>query len=153
MICPVDLTVRSMLDGERSWVIDSWKRSYCKSWDALTYPSFDVFMGDYAPVIVDLIERAPVVVAHLKDEPLAAVAWACLDGDTLHYAYVKRRWRQVGVCRWFMGQLGLLDRPIEYTHRTRLCEREHKNGIRIEAAVEIPKSWQYRRFKAWRKAS
>lgn len=160
MTLPVELAVRPMHDGERAWVIDSWKRSYCKSWDALSYPTtetggtdYDMFMSDYTPVILALLESTPVQVVHLQADADAAIAWACSGDGVLHYTYVKRLWRKYGVCRWFMGQLGLLNRSIEYTHRTRQCERTYVRGARIEPDIKIPKEWQYRKFKAWRKAS
>lgn len=150
MTCPVQLDLRPMVDDDRGLVIDSWRRSFYKSRDGATYPQLEQFYADYTPVVVDLVGRSRVYIACLKAESSAIVGWAALEDGVLHYVFVKRRWRQLGVAKWLLTRLGLLEAPTTYTHRTRMCEPSWFRGVYSPAEVRVPDAWQYRKFKAYR---
>lgn len=147
MTCAVELTLRPMRETDENLVIDSWYRSYFKSRDGRSYPQVEQFYEDYQPIVRALVERSTVYVAALKAEDDAVAGWAALEGGVLHYVFVKRRWRELGVARWLMTRLGLTDGPVVHTHQTNMCRFAWENSLAPE--VTIPGDWPYRRFKIW----
>lgn len=134
---PVPMTVRAMREEDRAFVLDSWVRSYIGKTDGDGYDDRGELRRDYTPVVRDLLSRCTVLVACLEDEPSAIVGWLAVEGDVLHYALVKPRWRKLGIARWLLADYAPL--RVVYTHRTSDADK-----------CPVPPTWEYRRWKIWK---
>jgi GNAT superfamily N-acetyltransferase len=133
------LELREMRETDRHFVLSSWVRSFAsKSSDARDYegPARGLFSADYAPVVRALVARSTILVACLKDEPDTVIGWLAVEGDALHYALVKPRWRRLGVAAWMLKDYAAL--AVVTTHRT-------SDALKCP----IPAGWIYRRFRIW----
>lgn len=124
-----------MADDERNLVFNSWLRSYVGGGpDAGDYENVNDFYREYEPTVRALVDRSTMVVATLRENPDAALAWMAIEGDALHYVLVKPRWRRLGVARWMLADY--VNVPVVYTHTTSLWKR-----------FPVSRRWKFRRWR------
>lgn len=77
----------------------------------------EIFMANYKKVIIALLNNATVKVACLKDDPDIIIGYSILSNDylTIHYVYVKEKWRKQGIARSLLPKY-----PETITHLTSL---------------------------------
>lgn len=106
-----EVTLRRMTEGDRNFVLSSWLRSYAEQQTGMTRA---VFFRLYEPVVVELVSRCEVVVAGLPDVGDAILGWLAASDSTVHYVFVKPRWRKLGVARRLLSDTDSL--PLTYSH-------------------------------------
>lgn len=107
---------RAILDDMR-FVAASWFESYWKS-TAIQEMSFGTYKPGQDALINRLIDRSEIFVAHAAGVPDEILGYAVIEGDVLHYTYVKSVYRRHGIARGLVRS-----RAKRYTHRTRLGEK------------------------------
>lgn len=76
-----------------------------------------------------IIARSIVWVACDAEDPTIIYGFICAEGaSTLHYLFVKRRFRGLGIAHRLLNEAGLADGPMEFTHLT-------------DAMVSLRKRW------------
>lgn len=80
----------------------------------------NIFMENYKKVVDALISKMNVQVACLPEDPNTIIGYSILSQDfqTIHWVYVKERWRKYGVGRSLVPQF-----PQYVSHLTPLGER------------------------------
>lgn len=118
----------------KSWLVGSLASDFAR------LCGHTVFVRDHLPWRDRILARATVLVACLKREPTAVLAWACSetqdDALVLHFVHVKPRWRRLGLARKLLAPL--LAERVAYSHRTTLC-----------GALPIPAAWTFRPHAAF----
>lgn len=59
----------------------------------------DRYFDKYKRVVTSLITHSTVKIACLSSEPEVIIGYVVYRGDTLHWVYVKKAWRQMGIAK------------------------------------------------------
>lgn len=68
---------------------DSWFRAIPK----------DIFMVNYHHVVEVLLKTMSVTIACLSDDPTVILGYSIHKGTVLHYVFVKKPWRNIGIAK------------------------------------------------------
>lgn len=94
-------TVRDGLESDTAFIISSWLKSlyYGNSWFSLMPKQ--VFLDNYRFVLMALLPKSSIKVACLKDTPEVILGYVVSSKDetVIHFAYVKKDFRKIGVAR------------------------------------------------------
>ena len=95
--------LRPYCEDDRSFILSSWLKSYRGSEFAQRLPA-DVYWSRYGHVgvVEDSFMRSRVWVATLHEERTWIYGWAAVEGDLLHYVFVRREDRKAGIGRALM---------------------------------------------------
>lgn len=94
-----NIHTRPPVPADEAFVFATWLKSvyYGNSWFKGIEKNH--FMTAYRRVIGSLLLQSTTEVACLSDDPDVVVGYIVYSSDTLHYVYVKKAWRQLGVAR------------------------------------------------------
>lgn len=136
--------VRLMAPEERRFVANSWVASYASSDLARLMTPIDVWGKNKGEggreyregqnrLVDQLLARSSVRIVEVDS---IVAAWACLEGDVVHYVFVRRMYRALGYVRALL--VDELQRPTVYTHRSRDVDPRR-----------VPRGWRYDPWRAW----
>lgn len=95
------------------WLRDYYERSaFCKGIGKALY------MRLHHLLLERIIARSTIWVACDMVDPSVIFGFICVEGDTLHYVYVKRRFRGLGVAGLLFKAAGIAEGPRAFTHLT-----------------------------------
>jgi GNAT superfamily N-acetyltransferase len=97
-------------DDER-FVASSWFESFWKLHAYRAGVPFAHYRPGMDARIRRLMHNVPVTVAYATVAPTEIVGWACIEGECLHYVYVKSAYRRQGVARALVSRTAR-----EYSH-------------------------------------
>lgn len=118
-------TIRLATEDDLRFVHSSWHTNFWKVW-ANKHVQREHYNGGMDRRIERLLKRSKTLVAFFPEVPDEVLGWSCMEGDTLHYVYVKATYRRVGI-----GS-GLTHGLVKwYTHQTNEAGRAFM--ARIEA--------------------
>lgn len=118
-------TIRPAEPGDLSFVVKTWLQSYAphaKQAHALKMPYLstqnrqlgailsDAYYQHTSPLVQELVDRCPILVACMPEEPDVIVGWVCGElhstgPSVLHYTYTKGVYRKHGVAKSLVGAL------------------------------------------------
>ena len=111
------ILIRDGIDTDLPFILSSFIKGlyFGDSWFSII--PRDVFIKNYKPVVALLLTKSVVKVACLRDDPNAIVGYSILSTnfDTIHWVYVKKRWRKNGIAKALLPQF-----PTTITHLTQL---------------------------------
>lgn len=88
-------------ESDHPLIYATWLKSqyYGNAWFKAIEKS--IFYGGYKAVVGQRLATATVVVSCLESDPDVVLGYACFspDGTVLHYVYVKKAWRQLGIAK------------------------------------------------------
>ena len=123
------IRIRPMTQGDEPLVLSSWKKSYA---DAVDWARTEAGRAHYYThvngVLPRLLDGSRTAIACNPLDAEHVFGWACVDRDesegaVLHYAYVKRDYRGMGVARRLLESLGIREGArVIVTHWTDACE-------------------------------
>lgn len=118
--------IREASQADLHFVHSSWFSSLWSSW-ARGRINRKVYEWGQAARIHRLLNASNVTVAYLAEVPDEVLGWACIQGDALHYVYVKGSYRRMGIAR------GLVEGRVRwYTQRV-----EAKEGRALVARLDL----------------
>lgn len=128
------MSLRAMAPTDRNFVLSSWLRSYADQQRGMNRRAFFKL---YESVVVNLVGRSSVLIAGLDDVPDAILGWAAIDADdrTLHYVFVKPRWRKLGIATTLLKDAACID--VLYTHEP-------------PSWAKVPASWSFEPMARYR---
>lgn len=88
--------IRLATTEDQKFIRSSWHRNYWKTWACKRIPWESYWPGQDRR-INRLLERAHTLVAFFPEVPDEVLGWACIEGETLHYIYVKAAYRRSGI--------------------------------------------------------
>lgn len=98
------LSIRDYVPGDRNFILATFLRGlyYGESWFTLIQKS--VFMEHYHKVITYLLDKkdTTIKVVCLKEDQDEIKGYAIYTGDTLHWIFIKKKWRKIGLARDLM---------------------------------------------------
>lgn len=114
---PVEVRAANL--GDRAYVIETWLQSYRDSVFASRLPH-DVYWSRFGHVglVEDTLERVPVTVLCMPDEPAFIYGWACAGGGRLEYVFVRHDFRRLGFGTELLRSLDI-GRRARVSHVTR----------------------------------
>ena len=89
-------TIRHATKDDLRFVHSSWHTNFWKVW-ANKHVLREHYNEGMDRRIERLLSRSVVLVAFFPEVPDEVLGWACMDGDTLHYVYVKAAYRRAGI--------------------------------------------------------
>ena len=105
-------TIREATDDDMRLVHSSWHTAYWKT-HAHKHILKDNYDEGMDRRIDRLLFRSHVLVAYFPEVPDEVLGWSAVEGDALHYVYVKAAYRRRGIAT------GLVEgRAKWYTHAT-----------------------------------
>ena len=112
--------LREFHEEDRNFILATWLRSLRRS-PVYTFLPNRVFFKHLEPQLWKLIASGEMAVACAADEPEHILGWACGGAGFLHYAYVKRPYRRLGVAKRMVEALRLTE-PVRMTFWVRTSE-------------------------------
>ncbi len=95
------ITIRESKPGDINLIYASWLRGlfYGESWFSLIPKN--TFMEHYHKVIEFIIKKpdTTIKIACLKDDENTILGYSVYTNDTLHWCFVKKQWRNIGICK------------------------------------------------------
>lgn len=118
--------IRDATPSDLRFVHSSWFSSLWSAW-ARGRINRKVYEWGQAARITRLLTASNVTVAFFPEVPDEVLGWACVQGDALHYVYVKGTYRKMGIAR------GLVEGRVKcYTQRV-----EAKEGRALVSALGL----------------
>lgn len=109
-------------DSDTRWhfIRDSWLKSFRDSPWAGCVPN-NLYWPTYTEAVEQLASESRVVAVVSKDDPDTIVAWICAEPQKgiVHYAFVKHRFRQMGLLRLLLQSVMGRDSGLTLTYRSR----------------------------------
>lgn len=86
---------------DRNFILATWLKGlyHGNSWFKQIDPT--IFMNKYQKVVFQILNdpHTEVRLAVLKDEPSVILGYSVLGPRTIHWVFVKKSWRKVGIAR------------------------------------------------------
>lgn len=98
------IQLRPMTPDDERFVASSWFESFWKTHCYKDGLHFKYYQPGMDARIKTLIKRAGVTVAYATVAPTEILGWICIEGDCLHYVYVKAVYRRQGIARALAGE-------------------------------------------------
>lgn len=101
--------IRQALEGDASFIFNSWLKSFREN--GLARPvSNEVYFAEQHKLIERLLKSATTIVACDPKDPAQIFGWACYERVegifTLHYVYVKQPFRLLGLTAELLADSG-----------------------------------------------
>ena len=93
------IDLRAMNADDERFVASSWFESFWKLHAYKAGIEFKHYQPGMDARIRRLMKTVPVTIAYATVAPTEIVGWACVEGECLHYVYVKSVYRRQGVAR------------------------------------------------------
>lgn len=112
------VAIRVANDSDRNFILATWLRGlyYGDTWFG-EIPK-NIFMEKYHSILERLLslDTTITVIACLKDDPEVILGYAVqdLNETTLHYAFVKKAWRNIGIAKDMVSK-----KTVTATHLTK----------------------------------
>lgn len=123
--------LRDPLPTDLAFVVDSWRQSYRSACERQRKLDGDEYFPAASRAINALLARPDVELVILgaddPDDYTTVDGWACLEGDTLHYVYVKEDARGMGGAKLLLSGRNI----THYSHVARQVDESR-----------LPESWQ-----------
>ena len=105
-------------DDAKNLIFATWLRSYEASSMMSKLIPRDTFFAEHHRVLERIFARGPTVkLAVLPDQQDVVLGYAVVEGQVIHYVYVKPAFRRYGIAKALLGACGI--RPkFTYTHHT-----------------------------------
>lgn len=92
------IAIRPMIDSDRPFIFDSFRRSF----DSSAGPNTRPYPVHCFAALLDIGECHVAVAA---DSPDVIIGWSLVIGTTLEYVYVKKDARRCGIARELVGHV------------------------------------------------
>ena len=135
------IKLRDPVDGDWNYIYDSWKRSFKETMPWVPTSNFFRAMGERVEAIKGRKETRFFIACDPEDEGFI-FGWGCFGRKNLiHYIFVKQAFRHAQVAGRLVDHATNTNKPIAFTHWTRVCERlnkKHPGALRYEPS-KLPK--------------
>lgn len=123
------IEIRSRDKDDYSFILATWLRGLYYGNDWFMRINKDVFMDNYKHVIAKVLEKPKinVNVACLKDEPSVILGYSVCEPATIHWVYVKRAWRNIGIGHDLI--------PLDTKTATHLTERTYRSELEFNPFI------------------
>lgn len=115
------VTVRSGLPADHSFILATWLRSYRHGSHHALRLTDGVFFANHHPIVEAIVARADVLVAGLQDDPGVIIGYLVAEGrNCLHFAYTKKEFRRMRVFSQLLEECHLPSdlKGVDVSHAT-----------------------------------
>ena len=114
----LEIQIREHRDTDRNYIIDSWLRSYRPT---VPWVPTHIYLPEMHARVGKLLNRAGVIVACDPSDDDFIFGWACIQDDTVHYAFIRKAFQRAGVATRLLASRGL-SAPLKISHYSRNLE-------------------------------
>jgi hypothetical protein len=116
------IVVRAFEAGDKSFIYDSWLKSFRNTSPFAKSIRDDVYyLGEASKITaMSMRPKSNVMIATFPDEPGVILGFIAFEPETIHYCYVRDVWRKNGIARMLFEASGL-SRMSAFTHWTDPC--------------------------------
>jgi len=114
----MDIHLRDMRDEDTSLVFNSWLKSYRSQTEGRAMTNTTFYEG-HTKVIDKILGSAAVKLAVDPEDTNEVYGFICYQGDILHYAYTKHRYRGLGILSYLLESVGGRSKFTTVTHLPR----------------------------------
>jgi len=107
--------IRAAGQTDLPFIFSTWLKSFRKSPLARVIPPTTYFKHQHDR-IAQRLNDSRTLVCHPENDPETILGWVCGDSRLLHWCYVKRTWRGIGIGRNLVEALSAVGEGGEYTH-------------------------------------
>lgn len=118
------LLIREGTEHDTSLVYSSWLRSYYPS-NAVRGVTRDLYYKEQHRIIERLLESADLTIVADKSDPDNIIGWMLSDHGWLHYIFVKKDYRHMGMAKKLLST----EEWIGCTHETPEFKKINKQQI------------------------
>ena len=116
-----DITIRAASKGDSDFIFATWLRAYRYGSDFICTIPEGVYFKHQHDAIEVILRRSNVLVATPKDDLTLIVGYMCHQPEVIHFVYVKKPFRQMGIATELLRAAGLSSRAT-VTHWTKGAE-------------------------------
>jgi hypothetical protein len=91
------VVIRPASSSDEAFIMATWLRSFRHGSMFARRLTNDVFFTNHHPIVTDILARSDTLVAHLEADPDVIIGYLVTEGQTLHFAYVKKLFRRMRV--------------------------------------------------------
>lgn len=124
------MNIRPMTEADLPFILSTWLRNYRHSATGFTQAiDKDIYYEFHHLVISRILSRsgARILLAVDRQDPkviFGYLVWEPLpESDVVHYGYVKKAFRNMGVFKTLLGEAKIRPNKIFYTHQTELGKK------------------------------
>jgi len=99
----MELLIREPLESDVPFLVSTWRNALMYSSPTFQYVKKESLINNYTPVIQKMLSKYEVRVACLQSDPDIILGYSVSSGDTLHFVYIKKAWRNQGICNMLLG--------------------------------------------------
>lgn len=121
------MAVREALQTDAPFILSSWFESYWKNHARRTGINYEAYRAHQDALIKALIVRSKVYVAYPSHLPDEIVGYSVLEGNVLHYVYVKSVYRRMGVATGLVRKAARI-----YTHAAEKPGRRFAESLGLQ---------------------
>lgn len=126
-----DFVVRPATADDLGYVRKTWLREHAENSDWIDHVGGgEVYFREHAHARDEAIRRGAVTIACRAAVPSGICGFAVTESETVHFVYVKPRWRKLGVAKLLLEPFRMV--RAQYTHRTWMVAR-----------LPVPESWTF----------
>lgn len=112
------LLVRRADADDAAFVFSYWLRDYYEHSAFAKGIDKTLFMHLHHLLLERIIARSVIHIVCDVEDPSVCYGFICAEGPVLHYIFVKRRFRRLGLARRLLREAGLEAGPQAFTHLT-----------------------------------
>lgn len=114
------VAIREGVESDLPFIYASWLKGLRYGNDTFGAIQQDAYFKCYHQVLERVLENqnTSIRIACLKDEPDAILGYSVSTGDILHFVFVKRSWRRIGIAKDLVNMCP----PKTVTHITKVGE-------------------------------
>ena len=129
------LKIRPSEQSDYSFLIAAWLNNYRRESYFAARITDKVFFHHHHDIVERLLARSRVLVACVPDDPNEIIGYIVWEPGILHWTYVKKAFRKLGVGAALLKATDLPDdlAGVSITHPTKLWFTTKQNGNGLEA--------------------
>ena len=95
----MNIIVRQVDETDLPFIFSTWLKGLYHGNELYGKTNQDLFYSKYHKVIEALLKVSEVKIACLQDEPDVVLGYSVALGNTLHWVFVKKAWRKLGISK------------------------------------------------------
>ena len=111
------LLIRNLEESDLPFIFSTWLKGLYHGNLMFSKINQDLFYSKYHVVLENLLKQSSVMVCCLEDEPDVILGYSVFSSPRLHWVFVKKAWRKMGIAKSLLPQ-----DLTEVSHLTKLGE-------------------------------
>lgn len=95
------VAIRDVTAQDTNFIMSTWLKGLRHGNDWFEIIPSDIYYASYHKVLERILMKSETIIsmACLKEDPDTIIGYSVKEGDTLHFVYVRSRWRGKGIAK------------------------------------------------------